>query len=49
MVTEFDRIAGGACRARSATPTMFRNRAIPAIASFVTLLRCPGGSVSTIS
>ena len=30
-------------------PHYFQNRAIPAIASFVAVLRYPGGSVSTAS
>lgn len=49
IVTGFDRIVGGACRASRAIPTIFRNRAISAIANFVALLRYPGGSVNTIS
>ena len=49
IVTGVARIPGAACSASRATLTIRRNRAIPAIASFVAGLRYPGGSVSTMS
>ena len=49
IVTGVDRIPGAACSASRATSIILRNRAIPAIASFVAGFRYPGGSASTIS
>ena len=49
LVTGVDRIPDAASGACSATPTIFQNCAIPAIANFVAVLRYPSGSVSRMS
>ncbi len=49
IVTGVTLDSDGACAASCATPTIFRNRVIPAIAACDAVLRYPGGSVSTIS
>ena len=48
LVTGVNRISDATCGACSATPTIFQNRAIQAIAIFALVLRYPGGTVSTM-